>query len=53
MRISDELSLDFDILSPKVTANTRVAIIENVRKAIQISDTSITVDAGRFYVTVR
>ena len=53
MRISDELSLDFDILSPKVTANTRVAIIENMRKAIQISDTSITVDAGRFYVTVR
>ena len=53
MRISEELALDFDILSPKVTANTRFAIIENVKKAIQRSDTSVVVDAGRFYVSFK
>lgn len=53
MKFYEEISLDFDVLSPKVTANTRVAVIENVRKVIQISDTAVTVDAGRFYVSVK
>ena len=53
MKILNEISFDFDITGPKVTASARVAIIENVEKVILISDSSVTVDTGRFYVSVR
>ena len=53
MKMTEEFVLDFDVTSPKIIANTGTMIIENVRKAIQISDTAVTVDAGRFFVTVK
>lgn len=52
MKLLNEITFDFDITGPKITASAHVAIIENVTKVILISDTSVTVDTGRFYVTV-
>ena len=53
MKRWNEIAYDFDFSGPKITATNRVAIIENVSQVVLISDTSITVDTGRFYVTVR
>ncbi len=52
MKLINELTYDFDMKGPKITASASVAIIENVKQVILISDTSVTVDTGRFYVTV-
>ena len=53
MKLINELSFDFDITGPKITASAHAAIIENVMRIVLISDTSVTVDTGRFYVTVK
>lgn len=53
MKLLNEITFDFDITGPKITASSHVAIIENVSKVILISDTSVTVDTGRFFVTVK
>lgn len=52
MKLINEFTHDFDITGPKITASARAAVIENVRQVILISDTSVTVDTGRFFVTV-
>ncbi|MFR7990312.1 MAG: YabP/YqfC family sporulation protein [Anaerovoracaceae bacterium] len=36
-----------------MTASEKAAIIANVYRVVLISDTSVTVDTGRFFVTVR
>ena len=53
MKVWNEIAFDFALTEPKVTASVRGAIIENVKKVILIGDTSVTVDTGRFYVTVK
>ena len=53
MKILNEMSFDFDIKGPKIIASARAAVIENVKTITLISDESVTVDTGRFYVTVK
>ena len=53
MKILNEMTFDFDIRGPKIIASARAAVIDNVTKVILISDESVTVDTGRFYVTVK
>lgn len=53
MKLWTEITYDFDLTGPKITATDKVAIIENVKKVILISDASVTVDTGRFYVSVK
>ena len=52
MKLINEMLFDFDLTGPKITATANIAIIENVLKTVLISDTSVTVDTGRFFVTV-
>lgn len=53
MKILNELAFDFDITGPKIIASAKVAVIENIKGVLMISDESVTVDTGRFYVTVK
>ncbi len=53
MKLINELEFDFDLSGPKITAAAHGAIIENVQKVVLISDTSVTVDTGRHFVSVR
>lgn len=52
MKMKNEFAFDFDVTGPKITAGETAAIIENIRKIVLISDTLVTVDTGRFFVTV-
>lgn len=36
---------------PKITASASAAVIENVKRVVMISDTQVTADTGRFFVT--
>lgn len=47
------MTFDFDITGPKIIASARAAVVENIRKVIMLSDESVTVDTGKFYVTVK
>ena len=53
MKLINEIAFDFDVTGPKITASAKAAVIENVYRVVLISDTSVTVDTGRFFVTVR
>ena len=53
MKILNEIAFDFDVTGPRVTASAQAAIIENVGRVILISDSSVTVDTGRYYVSIR
>ena len=53
MKILNEVTFDFDIKGPKIIASARTAVIENITKIIFISDESVTVDTGKFFVTVK
>ena len=53
MKRGNEFKFDFDLTGPRITATANVAEINNVRKVLLISDTSVTVDTGRFYVSVK
>lgn len=52
MKLINEITYDFDITGPKITASDKAAVIENVKQVTLISDTSVTVDTGRFFVAV-
>ena len=53
MKLINEITFDFDVTGPKITASEKAAIIENVYRVVLISDTSVTVDTGRIFVTGR
>lgn len=53
MKLLNEMTFDFDITGPKIIASARAAVVENIRKVIMLSDESVTVDTGKFYVTVK
>ena len=53
MKLINELTFDFDIKGPKIIASSKAAVIENAKGVVLISDQSVTVDTGRFYVTVK
>lgn len=52
MKMKNEFAFDFSLTGPKITAGETVAIIENITKVVLISDTLVTVDTGRFFVSV-
>lgn len=52
MKLLNEFTYDFDITGARITASDKAAVIENVKQVTLISDTSVTVDTGRFFVTV-
>lgn len=53
MKILNEITFDFDITGPKIIASAKAAVVDNVKSVILISDESVTVDTGSFYVTVK
>ena len=53
MKLLNEMTFDFDIRGPKIIASAKAAVIDNIKDIILISDESVTVDTGKFYVTVR
>lgn len=53
MKMINEFTLDFDVTGPKITASATATIVENVRRVVLISDSSVTIDTGRFYVTIK
>lgn len=52
MKLLHELTYDFDITGPKVTASAHAAIVENVLRVVLVTDTQVTVHTGRFFVTI-
>lgn len=52
MKLLNELTFDFDITGPRVTASEHAAIVENVLRVVLITDTQVTVHTGRFFVTI-
>lgn len=52
MSIKDELLFDFSIHMPRMLISGKTGIIDNVKKIILISDTSIVVDNGSRYSAV-
>ena len=53
MKILNEMTFDFDIRGPKIIASAKAAVIDNIKGVVLISDESVTVDTGKFYVTVK
>lgn len=53
MKILNEMSFDFDITGPKIIASAKAAVIDNIKEVILIHDESITVNTGRFYISVK
>ena len=52
MNIKNEILYDFDIRGPKATVTDRCAVLEHVRRVVMISDTEITCQTDRFFVSV-
>lgn len=49
MSIKDELLFDFSMNMPRLLVSGKTGIIDNVKKIISISDTSVIVDNGKKY----
>lgn len=52
MSIKDELIFDFSMNMPRVLISGRTGILDNVKKILLISDTSIVVDHGNKYSAI-
>ena len=52
MKLIDEMKYDMDFNSPKVALARGLAVIENVKSIVMISETSLTVKCGDDYVSV-
>ena len=52
MKIIDEMRYDLDFNEPKVTVSRQLAIMENVKTIVMISESSLTVECGNSFVTV-
>ena len=53
MKLREEMSHDLNFRQPRVIADDKLTIIENVTAIVMISETSLTVSAGKKFVTVR
>lgn len=53
MKLRKEMSHDLNFRQPRVIADDKLTIIENVTAIVMISETSLTVSAGKKFVTVR
>lgn len=52
MSIKDELIFDFSMNMPRVLISGKTGILDNVKKILLISDTSIIVDHGNKYSAI-
>ena len=52
MKISDEISYDFDFRRPKILAEENMIAIENIQSIVMLSREAVTVHNGERYVTV-
>ena len=52
MKISDEISYDFDFRRPKILAEEKMIAIENIQSIVMLSREAVTVHNGERYVTV-
>ena len=53
MKLREEMSHDLNFRQPRVIADDKLTIIENVTAIVMISETSLTVSACKKFVTVR
>ena len=51
MKLREEMSHDLNFRQPRVIADDKLTIIENVTAIVMISETSLTVSAGKKFVT--
>ena len=52
MKLIEEMSYDLDFNDPKLIISEKLAVIENVKAIVMISETSLTVLCGKKHVTV-
>ncbi|WP_165445363.1 YabP/YqfC family sporulation protein [Bacilliculturomica massiliensis] len=52
MGMKDEMLFDFSLRLPRVLISGRNGVLDNVKKIVLISDTSIVVDCGRKFTGV-
>ena len=52
MKLIDEMAYDLDFNEPKIIISERLAVIENVKAIVMISENSLTVQCGSKHVTV-
>lgn len=52
MSIKDEMIYDFDLRLPRILVSGKTAILDNVKKVVLISETSIIVDNGNRYTSL-
>lgn len=52
MKLIEEIKYDMDFSSPKVMLAKGIAVIENVKSIVMISETSLTVRCGEDYVAI-
>lgn len=53
MKLIEEMAYDLDFNEPKVTVSEKLAALENVKAIVMISETALTVQCGRAYVTLK
>lgn len=52
MSIKDELLFDFSMNMPRLLVSGKTGIIDNVKKIVSISETSVIVDNGKRYSVI-
>ncbi|MBQ8590757.1 MAG: YabP/YqfC family sporulation protein [Firmicutes bacterium] len=53
MSLKEEILLDFDLRSARITVNGSQAVIDNVKQLIVLSDDLIVVNCGKRSISVR
>lgn len=52
MKMRDELLFDFSLHMPRVLVSGRTGVLDNVKRIVLASDTSIVVDCGKKFAGV-
>lgn len=52
MGMRDEMLYDFSLRMPRVLVSGRNGVLDNVKKIVLVSDTSIVVDCGKKYTAI-
>jgi len=52
LKLIEEMSYDLDFNEPKIIISEKLAVIENVKAIVMISENSLTVQCGKKHVTV-
>lgn len=52
MGMKDEMLFDFSLHMPRVLISGRNGVLDNVKRVVLVSDTSIVVDCGKKYAGV-